>query len=158
MILTWILAATDRGKTRFAICNISAMSKVALRVKLDPMVTSSSMAVSAYWNEESTRVEIIVWEDLHPEAPHYWTQGSGEQYIGQLVSGPHEVARSAVFLASFQELASVDTLHKSVRSSYPRWLIGSRTSQSAPCDKCQKPLWSLDIQQIEKHVQNNFLH
>lgn len=45
--LTWILAATESGRTRFAICNTSAKSSVALRDKFDPVVVSSSMAVSA---------------------------------------------------------------------------------------------------------------
>jgi len=51
--LTWSLAATERGSTRFAICNTSAISKVALRDKFDPVVSSSSMAVRA-WKKGST--------------------------------------------------------------------------------------------------------
>ena len=46
--LTCILAASDKGSTRFAIESISAINKVAFLDKFVPVVVSSSIDVSAY--------------------------------------------------------------------------------------------------------------
>ena len=44
---TWIFAAIFSGNTRLAICMTSAIRRMALRVRLEPVVRSSSIAVNA---------------------------------------------------------------------------------------------------------------